>query len=73
MPFEHSERLIDQHEAVRLFERLAADGLDAPLSWAHRHFEVVRRFGRFPHRNAILGRVSTPDEIEFLKEPMSSF
>jgi uncharacterized protein (DUF924 family) len=73
MPFEHSERLIDQHEAVRLFERLAADGLDAPLSWAHRHFEVVRRFGRFPHRNAILGRTSTAEELEYLQQPGSGF
>lgn len=73
MPLEHSERLLDQYESVRLFERLAADGLDAPLDWARRHFEVVRRFGRFPHRNAILGRESTPEEIEFLKQPGSGF
>jgi uncharacterized protein (DUF924 family) len=73
MPFEHSERLLDQYEAVRLFGRLAADGLDAPLDWARRHFEVVKKFGRFPHRNAILGRASTPDEIEFLKLPGSGF
>jgi uncharacterized protein (DUF924 family) len=73
MPFEHSERLLDQYETVRLFERLAADGLDAPLEWARRHFDVVRRFGRFPHRNAILGRESTPEEIEFLKQPGSGF
>jgi uncharacterized protein (DUF924 family) len=73
MPLEHSERLLDQYESVRLFERLAADGLDAPLEWARRHFEVVRRFGRFPHRNAILGRASTPDEVEYLKRPGSGF
>ena len=73
MPFEHSERLVDQYEAVRLFERLAADGLAAPLEWARKHFDVVARFGRFPHRNAILGRESTPEEIDFLKQPGSGF
>lgn len=73
MPLEHSERLLDQYESVRLFERLAADGLDAPLEWARRHFDVIRQFGRFPHRNAILGRESTPAEIEFLKQPGSGF
>jgi uncharacterized protein (DUF924 family) len=73
MPLEHSERLLDQYESVRLFERLAAAGLDAPLEWARRHFEVVKRFGRFPHRNAILGRASTPEEIEYLKQPGSGF
>src|SRR5512137_128161 len=73
MPFEHSERLVDQYEAVRLFERLAADGLAAPLDWARKHFDVVARFGRFPHRNAILGRESTPEEVEYLKQPGSGF
>jgi uncharacterized protein (DUF924 family) len=73
MPFEHSERLVDQYESVRLFERLAADGLDAPLDWARKHFDVVARFGRFPHRNAILGRASTSEEVEFLKQPGSGF
>jgi uncharacterized protein (DUF924 family) len=73
MPFEHSERLLDQYESVRLFERLAADGLEAPLDWARRHFDVIRQFGRFPHRNAILGRTSTPEEVEFLKQPGSGF
>jgi uncharacterized protein (DUF924 family) len=73
MPLEHSERLLDQFESVRLFERLAADGLDAPLEWARRHFDVIKRFGRFPHRNAILGRASTPAELEFLSQPGSSF
>jgi uncharacterized protein (DUF924 family) len=73
MPFEHSERLLDQYEAVRLFEGLAADGVAEPLDWARRHFDVIRRFGRFPHRNAILDRPSTPAEIEFLKQPGSSF
>jgi uncharacterized protein (DUF924 family) len=73
MPLEHSERLLDQFESVRLFERLAADGLDAPLEWARRHFDVIKRFGRFPHRDTILGRMSTPEELEFLKQPGSGF
>lgn len=73
LPFEHSERLVDQYESVRLFERLAADGLEAPLDWARRHFDVVAQFGRFPHRNAILGRESTPEEVEYLKQPGSGF
>jgi uncharacterized protein (DUF924 family) len=73
MPFEHSERLIDQYESVRLFEDLASDGVAEPLDWAIKHFNVVKRFGRFPHRNEILGRASTPEEVEFLKEPGSRF
>ena len=73
MPFQHSEFLNDQLESVRLFEQLAQDGLQEPLSWAIKHFDVIKRFGRFPHRNAILGRESTADEIKFLKEPGSRF
>lgn len=73
MPFEHSERLADQHEGVRLFERLASDGLADPLPWAIKHREVIQRFGRFPHRNEILGRASTPEEIAFLGQPGSRF
>jgi uncharacterized protein (DUF924 family) len=73
MPFEHSESLLHQYESVRLFEQLAQAGLEAPLSWARRHFDVVRRFGRFPHRNETLGRASTREELEFLKLPGSGF
>ena len=74
MPFEHSESLPDQDRAVALFEVLAADtGLDSPLPWAIRHRDAIRRFGRFPHRNEILGRPSTPDEIAFLAQPGSRF
>jgi uncharacterized protein (DUF924 family) len=73
MPFEHSECLDDQVEALRLFARLAAAGVDSPLEWARRHYDIIARFGRFPHRNAILGRASTPEEIEFLKKPGSAF
>ena len=73
MPFEHSESLATQERGVALFETLARDGLDSPLPWAIRHRDVIRRFGRFPHRNGILGRASTPDEIAFLAQPGSRF
>jgi uncharacterized protein (DUF924 family) len=73
MPFEHSESLVDQYESLRLFGALADDGEGAPLEWARKHFDVIRQFGRFPHRNSILGRASTPEEIEFLGRPGSRF
>lgn len=73
-PFEHSENLEDQNRSVALFEQLSddPDSADA-ISYAIRHREVILRFGRFPHRNVILGRPSTPEEEEFLKQPGSSF
>ena len=67
MPFMHSEDLEDQRRSVELFE-----GMD-PGGYAVRHKEIVERFGRFPHRNAVLGRTTTPEEAEFLREPGSSF
>ena len=74
MPFEHSEHLADQDISVSLFESLPnMPGRDEAVASAHRHHEIVARFGRFPHRNEILGRDSTPEELEFLKEPNSSF
>lgn len=74
LPFEHSENLVDQDDAVRLFGALAREpGLEGLLVWAEKHRDVIRRFGRFPHRNAILERASTPEEIEFLRQPGSSF
>jgi len=74
MPFEHAESLPAQERAVELFRRLGEDtGLTGQLAWAERHAHVIRRFGRFPHRNAILGRVSTPEEIAFLATPGSGF
>ncbi len=74
LPFEHAEDLAAQRESLRLFERLAGDALRADLmTYAMRHYAVIERFGRFPHRNAILGRASTPDEIAFLAQPGSSF
>lgn len=64
LPFEHSEDLSDQARSVELFEALGnADYLD----YAVRHREIIERFGRFPHRNAVLDRPDTPDEAEFLK------
>jgi len=74
LPYEHSENLVTQDEALRLFQRVLEDPALADLpEWARKHREVVRRFGRFPHRNAILGRESTPEEEEFLREPGSRF
>ena len=68
LPFEHSENLVDQTNSVRLFTALG----DADhLNFAIRHCEIIRKFGRFPHRNAILGRASTPDEVAFLSQPGS--
>lgn len=74
LPFEHSENLEHQHRAVELFRQLGddPDSLDV-LSYAIRHRDVIQRFGRFPHRNKILGRATTPEEAEFLKQPGSSF
>ena len=63
-----------QERAIALFGALATEtSLASPLEWAKRHADVIRRFGRFPHRNAILGRVSTPEEIAFLATPGSTF
>jgi uncharacterized protein (DUF924 family) len=63
LPFEHSEDLADQERGITLFK--AAGGADG-LKWAELHADIIRRFGRFPHRNAVLGRVSTPEEQAFL-------
>ena len=74
MPFQHSESLDDQQRSLTLFRQLAAEtGLSGPVEWAERHAEVIRLFGRFPHRNALLGRESTPEELEFLRSPGSRF
>ncbi len=74
LPFEHSENLADQDCAVELFETMRAEpGMPSMIDYAHRHRSVIARFGRFPHRNKILGRASTPDEEMFLREPGSSF
>lgn len=74
LPFEHAEDLATQEESVRLFKQLARDDPQADIvAYAERHHAIIARFGRFPHRNAILGRESTPEEQAFLREPGSSF
>lgn len=75
LPFEHAENLVMQDESVRLFSQLASDepGLDDMLDYAHRHRAVIARFGRFPHRNAVLGRSSSAEELAFLELPGSRF
>ena len=71
LPLEHSEEMADQDLAVRLFhERTAVPRFH---EYAIKHRDVIARFGRFPHRNAVLGRPSTEEELEFLKTPGSSF
>jgi uncharacterized protein (DUF924 family) len=80
LPLEHSESLAYQERSVALFRNLVQDVEDSRrgpfleyLDFAERHRDVIKRFGRFPHRNAILGRESTLEELAFLKEPGSSF
>lgn len=80
LPLEHSERLADQREAVRLFDALAAGAATvvrpafaAYLDYARRHLEIIERFGRFPHRNGALGRETSAAEATFLRQPGSGF
>ncbi len=70
MPYMHSESLIIHEVAVKLFTDL---GREENLKYEIMHKEIIERFGRYPHRNEVLGRVSTVEEIEFLKQPGSSF
>ncbi len=70
MPFMHSESALVHQRAVELFSQ---PGLDNELAFELRHKAIIDRFGRYPHRNAILGRASTPNEEAFLAEPGSSF
>jgi uncharacterized protein (DUF924 family) len=63
LPFEHSEDLVDQERGIAFYKAIGdADG----LKWAEVHADIIRRFGRFPHRNAVLGRATTPEEQAFL-------
>ncbi len=77
LPFEHAESMEAQNFSVALFEGLrdspahAAPGKSIVYAWAHR--SVIARFGRFPHRNAVLGRASTPGEIAYLAQPGAGF
>ena len=77
LPFEHAESLLEQERSVALFAALAREAqlpaFDSALDYAVRHREVIVRFGRFPHRNALLGRASTAEESAFLAQPGSSF
>ncbi|NOR51063.1 MAG: DUF924 family protein [Gammaproteobacteria bacterium] len=66
MPFMHSEDMADQERSIELFDQ---SGLEESIRFAHHHRAIVQRFGRFPHRNKILGRHSTQEEIEYLASP----
>jgi len=72
MPFMHSEKLADQKKSVELFEGMKDDN---PLSYEYalKHMDVIEKFGRFPHRNAVLGRESTDEELKYLKLPGAGF
>jgi uncharacterized protein (DUF924 family) len=75
LPLEHAEDMALQQRSVALFEALAAEdpGLESTADYARRHREVIARFGRFPHRNAALGRESTAEERAYLAQPGSGF
>ena len=64
LPFEHSEDMADQERSIALFKPLSPDS----LKWAVLHADIIRKFGRFPHRNTVFGRATTPDEAAFLDE-----
>ena len=70
MPFMHSESRLIHQQALQLFR---ASGLQDNLKYELRHLQIIERFGRYPHRNAALGRQSTAEELEFLSQPGSSF
>jgi uncharacterized protein (DUF924 family) len=74
MPYEHAEDIDVQRRSLVLFAALSQDmGDSGPLAWAQKHADIVFRFGRYPHRNALLRRASTPEESAFLAEPGSRF
>lgn len=70
LPFMHSESASIHQQAVELYK---ANNIEDNLEFEYKHKAIIDRFGRYPHRNAILGRESTPEEIDFLKQPGSSF
>jgi len=70
MPYMHSESLVVHEQAVELFSQ---QGLEHNLDFEIKHKVIIERFGRYPHRNEMLGRTSTPEEVEFLQQPGSSF
>lgn len=82
MPLMHSEDISIQEKSIKCFSNLVkqfktpepiANMVSGSYDYALKHYEIIKRFGRYPHRNGILGRASTPEEIEFLKQPGSSF
>jgi uncharacterized protein (DUF924 family) len=74
LPFEHAEDAEAQRRSLDLFRALSEEtGDPSALEWAQKHADVIFRFGRYPHRNAILGRASTPEEEAFLAQPGSRF
>jgi uncharacterized protein (DUF924 family) len=80
MPLMHSEALADQDQCVACFDKLTngcapelKPSLEQTLRYAIAHRDIVAKWGRFPHRNEVLGRASSPEELEFLKQPGSSF
>ena len=74
MPFEHAESVEAQHRSLELFGALAREtGDEDALVWARKHADVIFRFGRYPHRNAILGRASTAEEEAYLRQPGAGF
>jgi len=75
LPFEHAEDLAAQREGIALYAQLAREhpAMEDALHWARRHEEIIARFGRFPHRNAQLGRASSAEEEDFLRQPGSGF
>ena len=70
MPYKHSESLLIHAQAMQLF---ALPGLEEAMDFEQRHQSIIARFGRYPHRNAVLGRTSTAEETAFLNQPGSSF
>jgi uncharacterized protein (DUF924 family) len=74
LPLEHSENLTDQRQCIELFEKLPpSPDKQMGVDFARKHYQIIEQFGRFPHRNQILGRETTAEEAEFLQQPGSSF
>lgn len=74
LPFEHAEDIAVQRRSIALFRALESDPDSAgTVDYAHKHYTIIARFGRFPHRNEVLGRRSTPEESLFLLQPGSGF
>jgi uncharacterized protein (DUF924 family) len=73
LPFEHAETIEDQNESVRLYATLRDNLGEKTVDYADRHHDVILRFGRFPHRNAVLGRSNTPEEEADLAQPGAGF